>query len=204
MFLLVVGLPVLTGVAAGYLAGGRLRHLTALRLRVLWLPWCAAAIQLAQYRAAGLRHLLQDQAHLPMLAPVFVLMCLWVALNLPRRSRPLQAAGLTLLTGAALNGITIAVNGRMPYSRAAAAISGQAPGHFSDGPKNMPATGSTHLAWLGDIIPVPTVHAVASIGDVFLLAGITVLLVVGMRQPPTPVGREITSGRVCVDAVRES
>ncbi|MFC0541706.1 DUF5317 family protein [Kutzneria chonburiensis] len=181
MSLLVFCLPILTGLAAGYLAGGRLRHLTALRLRAWWLPWTAAAIQLAQYRLAGLRHLLQDEAHLPMLVPVFALMCLWIMLNLPRRSRPLQVSGLTVLAGAVLNGIAIAGNGRMPYSRAAAVLAGQRPGDFDSGPKNVPAVDSTHLAWLGDIIPVPPLHAVASIGDLFLLAGITLLLAFGMR-----------------------
>ncbi|MEV5575508.1 DUF5317 family protein [Spirillospora sp. NPDC052269] len=186
MFLFVVALPVLVGLAAGYLTGGAVTRLAGLRLRALWLPWVAALVQLAQYRAVTLRHLLQDRLHVPMLALVFALMCLWVAVNLPRRTRAIKTAGVLLLGGAALNGVAIALNGRMPYSRTAAVAAGQHPGHLLSGPKNMPAGTSTHLAWLGDIIPLPPLHAVASIGDVLLLAGVATVLVAGMHLRPTP------------------
>ncbi|MFC5184976.1 DUF5317 family protein [Actinomadura harenae] len=186
MFLLVVGLPVLVGLAAGYASGGRISRISGLRLRALWLPWVAALVQLAQYRVAALRHLLQDRLHVPMLALVFGLMCLWVAVNMTRQTRAVRTAGVLLLGGAALNGTAIALNGRMPYSRTAAVLAGQHPGHLASGPKNMPAEASTHLAWLGDVIPLPPLHAVASIGDVFLLVGVVTVLVAGMHLRPTP------------------
>ncbi|MEU7903602.1 hypothetical protein [Actinoplanes sp. NPDC049118] len=40
--------PVVSGVALGYLLGGRLAGFRTIRIRALWLVWLAAGVQFAQ------------------------------------------------------------------------------------------------------------------------------------------------------------
>jgi hypothetical protein len=63
-----------------------------------------------------------------MLALVFALAASWLAVNLLRWPKALRLAGTTIFLGAALNGLVILVNGRMPYSPTAAALAGIKPG----------------------------------------------------------------------------
>jgi len=91
--------------------------------------------------------------------------------------------------GLALNALATVVNGGMPFSvpgaRAAgmseAAIAAPPPGH-------VPMDGGTHLAVLADVVPVPGLHIVFSLGDVLLWAGLAGYLVAAATATHVPPG----------------
>ncbi|MGW5418634.1 DUF5317 family protein [Streptomyces sp. NPDC003943] len=176
--LILFGGPVAVGTAAGYVSGGRL---LGVRLRRLWLLWLAAAVQVAQLATTSLPGAAGRSLRAPLLALAFALALLWLGFNAPGRPWPLKTGvGLTL-TGAVLNALAIAVNGRMPCSLSSATAAGLRAG--SETAKNVPAGRSTHLLALGDTIPLPPLHAVVSIGDVLLAIGAALLVATAMHHP---------------------
>ncbi|GAB2622848.1 hypothetical protein Aab01nite_26920 [Paractinoplanes abujensis] len=180
-FLLLTVTPPVAGVLLGYLCGGRLSGLRAVRIRALWLIWLAAAVQFAQYSAPDVRHLVEDVAGVPMLALVFGIVFGWLTVNLGHWPAAIRWAGAVIVLGAAMNALVIGLNGRMPYDSAAATAAGSTPG--LEGPKNAPADAGTRLAPLGDIIPVPLINKVASPGDVLISGGTVALVALAMRRP---------------------
>ncbi|MEU4235786.1 DUF5317 family protein [Actinoplanes sp. NPDC026619] len=178
-FVLIIAPPV-AGVLLGYLSGGRLSGFRTVRVRALWLVWLAAAVQFAQYYVPGVRHLVEDRAGLPMLAPVFAIVFAWLAVNLRNWPGAIRVAGVAIVLGAAMNALVIGLNGRMPYDPAAAVAVGSAPD--AEGPKNAPAGDRTRLASLGDVIEVPVLRKVASPGDVLISGGTVALVVLAMRR----------------------
>jgi hypothetical protein len=179
-FLMLTVAPPLAGVAVGYLLGGRLAGFRQVRIRQLWLLWAAAAIQFAQYAADGVRRFTEETIGLPMLVPVFALVLAWFAVNLRHWPPAIRAAAVLIVLGAALNGLAIAANGRMPYDPAAVAAVGLRPG--VETPKNEPADGRTRLATLGDTIPVPLLRKVVSPGDLLIGGGAAAFVVFAMRR----------------------
>ncbi|BCJ77009.1 hypothetical protein CS0771_65530 [Catellatospora sp. IY07-71] len=171
--LLLLLAPPAVGVIVGYACGGRLAGLRNLRLAALWLLWLAAAVQAAQYYVTPLRHP-------ALLAIVFSLVLWWLALNLPAWPRAIRIAGIAIIVGALANGLTIALNGRMPYEPATAEAVGLRPGLTT--PKNEPADDATRLAFLGDTIPVPPLQKVVSPGDLLIGAGTVALTALAMRR----------------------
>jgi hypothetical protein len=159
----------------GYLSGGRLSGFRTLPIRALWLVWLAAAVQFGQYSVPAL-HRLRG----PLLALVFAIVLVWLGVNLPRWPVAIRLAGLAIVLGAGLNALAIGLNGRMPYSPSAAESVGLHAGVVT--PKNMPAGDGTRLAALGDTIPVPVLHKVASPGDVLISGGAAALVVIAMRR----------------------
>ncbi len=175
------GAPVGAGVLVGYLCGGRLSGLSAVRLRRLWLLWLAAALQILQLTTtqvwpAGLG----GPARVALLAGTFVTGLAWLALNTPDRPGVMQFAVWTIAAGGILNGVAVAANGRMPYNRSAAATAGLRPGTLTA--KNIAAGAHTRVPALGDIIPVAAVHAVLSVGDLLIIAGVIGLIASAMGQ----------------------
>jgi Family of unknown function (DUF5317) len=199
-----LALPVGAGLLAGYAAGGSLAGLVATRLRVLWLLWLAAGVQTAQLASGrlagsgGLPGAAARDLRGPLLVAVFALAGAWLAANLAGRPRAMQAAAGLALAGGLANGVAIAANGRMPYLPGAARAAGLA--RDAETPKNVVAGPASHLAALGDIIPVPPLHAVISLGDVLIVAGVIVLIAAAMRQVPSrrrsggagPLRKEVT------------
>jgi hypothetical protein len=179
-FLLLTIAPVLAGVAVGYLLGGRLAGFRRVRIRALWLLWAAAAVQFAQFAADGVRHFTEETLGLPMLVPVFALVLAWFAVNLRDWPPAIRAAAVLIVAGAALNGVAIAANGRMPYDPAAVAAVGLQAG--VETPKNEPADDRTRLGQLGDTIPVPLFRKVVSPGDLLIGAGAGAFVVAAMRR----------------------
>lgn len=182
--LLLLIIPPAVGVFAGYATGGRLGRLTSLRFRVGWLLFLAALLQAAQYYSRPVRTLFGRDLGVPMLAIVFVLVAVWLVVNVLDWPTPLRLAGAAISLGAALNGLVIMLNGRMPYSQAAARQVGLRP--FLETPKNAPAGSGTALRLLGDIIPVAPLHKIISPGDVFIVLGGSALIAVAMRRTPYP------------------
>ena len=85
-----------------------------------------------------------------------------------------QIPGMLLIAaGVLLNTIVITANQAMPVSPTAAARAGlEPPPAVSDELKHERLDADTRLSWLGDVIPVPGVKEVLSIGDVVLALGV--------------------------------
>lgn len=180
--------PPVMGVVVGYLCGGRLANLRNIRLSALWLLWLAALVQAAQYYVTPLRHPAT-------LIVVFGLVLCWLAVNLPAWPLGIRLAGVAITVGALANGLTIALNGRMPYEPSVAAAVGLRPDLTT--PKNEPADGATRLAFLGDTIPVAPLHKVVSAGDVLIGGGTVALTALAMRrrrEQPDPAPQRTTGG----------
>jgi uncharacterized protein DUF5317 len=176
------GIPVLAGVAAGLCSGGTFRGLLATRLRALRLLWLAAIVQVAQFSTRSLPRPYDTGLRLPLLAVTFALVIAWLVVNLRGRTRTMRAAAATIMAGGLLNATAIAANGRMPYLRSAAAAAGIGSGYQTA--KNVAATTHTRLAAMGDVIPVPPLRAVVSIGDILIVGGTIILVAAAMRQTP--------------------
>ncbi|MCW3819112.1 DUF5317 family protein [Micromonospora sp. DR5-3] len=179
MSLLLVG-PVLVGLAAGYLTGGRLRWLAEQPLRGLWLLYAAAGVQLLTHVPPGSR-LLSATAQRWLTTLVFATVGVAMLINLPHLSRPARAGIAVVLTGAALNGATILPNGHMPVAPTALHDVGAAPTGPTLDPHHTVGTATTRLAALGDILPVPWLDVVVSVGDVVLMTGVALLVAALMR-----------------------
>jgi hypothetical protein len=94
----------------------------------------------------------------------------------------LRYGALAVAAGGLLNGVAIAANGRMPYSTWAASKAGLGVGLQTA--RNVAATHATRLLPIGDIMPVPPLHAVFSIGDMLICLGIAAMIVAAMRNRP--------------------
>jgi hypothetical protein len=78
--------------------------------------------------------------------------------------------------GLALNLTVIVVNGAMPVSLGAARAAGLPPVPRAAGIKHERLSRSTVLPWLADVVPVPVVGTVISMGDIVLACGIARLV----------------------------
>jgi len=172
---LLFAIPVIAGLAAGYAAGGKLRNLVATRFRALWLLWAVAAAQFAD---------LIPLARTWVLVATFTVALGWLMVNALSWPPALRYGALAAAAGGLLNGVAIAANGRMPYSAWAAAKAGLGVGYQTA--RNVGATHVTLLLPIGDVIPVPPLHAVFSIGDVLICLGIATMIIAAMRNHPDP------------------
>ena len=177
---------ILLGLLLGLRAGGRLENLANIQLR--W-PLLLIAAVLVRFGTEGLLNLgvgVVDQLRVPLLATGFVLLLigLWVNRGYP---------GLSIaFVGILLNGVVIVVNGgHMPIWATSLVAAGLTPDdvtsalHFV-----VPGEASDfflHALILGDIIPVPIpiVQNVASLGDLFLTAGLAFFLFASVVRVPT-------------------
>jgi Family of unknown function (DUF5317) len=182
-------------VATVPLFGGRLRALAHVRIRSFWLIGSALALQvLAISVVPTWPHALLVSAHL-----VSYLMAGWfVWINR-------QISGLPIVAlGGAFNALTIAVNGgTLPASRSALATAGIHPvaGDFN----NSGVLAHPHLAWLGDVIPVPASVPMAnvfSVGDLLILVGLAYGLhhLCGSRLVRSSCRKELTAGSTATAA----
>ena len=167
--MVLVVLTVAGGVIVGMSRGGRLRHMADAPLRVTWLAVVAAGAQfvfaLAPSATAGVVLTGISQAGL--------LAFLWCNRFL--------AGALLIALGSLLNSIVIVANGAMPVSRDAVLAISRHPAEVSAGRHRL-LTETDALPWLADIIALPLLRTVVSVGDVILAAGIG-LLVTNLMQP---------------------
>jgi hypothetical protein len=158
----------------GLIVGGRVSALASLKVR--WTP--AALIGLA------LQLVPWPGATLPLLM-VFVSYGILLAFALANVRAGLPGFGLVLI-GIVMNFTVIAVNQGMPVTRDALIASHQEetlpilldrPGakHHLAGPDD-------RLMFLADVIPVPPLDLVVSLGDVLAYAGVAWLIIGGMRR----------------------
>ena len=149
------------------LTGGRLAAVARMRIRALWAPIAALALQvLIVSIVPGGNHGLHSDLHIATYAMIGGF--LFANRRLP--GVPLIAAG------AAANALAIIANGGvMPAARAAQQMAGLVErGHQFH---NSVALAHPHLLWLGDLIPVPgPLPNVLSAGDCLIFLGMLVLL----------------------------
>src|SRR3954469_25411367 len=177
---------VAVGLLLGLLAGGRLDNLANIRLRFLPLLFLGVIVRFGT--ELGLSYGLDtfEALRVPLLAFAYglLLFTLW-----QNRSYP----GLVLaFVGIALNAIAIMANGgHMPVRDRAFAEAGFTGPINPQSHYELSSTAPAfllRLGFLGDIIPIPVppVQNVASIGDIFLSAGLAFFLFATLLRRPTP------------------
>lgn len=146
-------------------ASGRLSRLAEVRLRGLWLPVAALALQVVILEVVPRApRALLVVGHLAsyVLAGIFV----WLNRSVPGL--------LVVAAGATLNGVVIAINGgTLPASPSAQRLAGitEVPGDFT----NSGVVARPHLSVLGDVFawpqPLPLAN-VFSVGDLLIVLGV--------------------------------
>ncbi len=173
---------VVAAIATSLLRGGRLGAIADREVGRFGLLITGAVLQVAAVVAIralelgpGIAGLLLVGSTVPIL--LWILVHAWV-----------PGAALVLL-GLVANALVIGLNGGMPVSGEAAAVAG-----LSGTPpagEHVPLTAETVLPALADVIPVPPIRSVISVGDILLAAGLFPLanhLLGGRRlRPRTPV-----------------
>ncbi len=160
------------------LRGGRLGNIAHAEVTAGWLLFVGVAIQFGVNAAAG-RGLLPD-AGLSGWSLLLVSQLLVIAFLVANRQLPgvwWVAAGL------ALNAIVMAANRAMPVDPAAIAALGLDGATVPPG-KHTLLTADTHLPWLADIIPVPWLRSILSVGDLVLAVGLIPMIHALMTTPP--------------------
>lgn len=179
--MLIVLALVVCAVVYGVLRGGSLESVAATTLRSSWL--LAAGLVAQVVFAAWRPQWLSGRWALLVLVASNLAMLVFIALN--RRLPGLLLADV----GLALNLTVILLNGAMPVSAPAAATAGIGGTPGASGLKHELMSSSTALPWLGDVLPVPGVGEVYSVGDLVLAAGIARLAyartVARSRRPAT-------------------
>jgi len=182
---------ILLSVLIGYLVGGRLRGFERLHLRYWWLAPIGLGLQALPLPDA--RHGTDFLVRMAVLGVSYLLLLLFAGVNIRIIGMPL------LLVGLALNAVVVIANGGMPVSRHALVVSGQTEVlkllTADEGAKHHLMTSEDRLTPLADVIPIPPpVGQAASVGDVFVYAGLAWLIVAVMRgrtgeQAPPEEGR---------------
>jgi hypothetical protein len=162
--LAVLIIAVLTTVIA-LLRGGSLESLAATKVKWLWLVWVGLIAQV------GFRILeppwLTDTWGLIVLASTNLVIVWFMVLNRQQPGMILVAVGLLM------NLVVITANEAMPVSDYVfEVIDIDESALDSAGFKHERMTGETVLPWLGDVVPIPPLREVWSIGDFVLAAGI--------------------------------
>lgn len=174
------------GLILGLLAGGRISHLGSVRLH--WVPVLAAALILRFGTQAllGADVGIVEALRVPLLGAAFLLLlgALWVNRTYP---------GITLaFVGTLANGLAIMANGGLmpiwaPSLTAAGFTTADVPTAINVIlPPALDANFLVHLGPFSDIIPIPLplIHNVASIGDIFLMAGLAFFLFASVVRVP--------------------
>ena len=158
--MVLVALTVAAGVVLGYARQGRLRRLGQADLRFPALIGVALAGQVGLSAVAGTG----GPARTALLIAVNAAL-----LGFAWANRMLPGMGLVML-GFALNALVILANGGMPVAPEALAAIGERPAVLATGRHRLLQPGD-RLSVLADVLPVPVLRSVYSVGDVTLAAG---------------------------------
>ena len=178
--LVLMALPVVIAAAIVLLVGRtEFRALLSLRLRVLWLMWAAAAIQFLRVTdpewAAWLLLPLGGVWTILLTWTFAVAFCVVNLATIPPRARLAMAV---LVIGFSMNSLTMAVNHGMPFSPDSARVAGFSEQEIATPvPGKHPQDSDTSLMIISDVVPVPGLQKVLSVGDILMLLGLTWLLV---------------------------
>lgn len=158
-FVLVVGV---VAAVYGLIRGGSLDSLAATHFRFLWLLFAGLVVQVGfDLWNPGW---LTETGDLVILVLSNLAVAAFLVLN---RSLP----GMWLAaTGLLLNALVITLNQGMPVSDESLELAGLSLSEY--GIKHEPLGPNTSLPWIADVIPLPGLKKVLSIGDLFLAAGI--------------------------------
>ena len=188
--MLIFTVAALTGVAAGFLLGGRLAALADVRLRAPVVVWMALAFQLAL--GLGPLRSLPDGLRFGLVATSYGMLGAWLALNaVLRRATLMRGAFAVLAVGWLLNLVVMVPNGGMPVSAAALSGSGAPAGlDVEEGHlwKHVEMSPSTVLPALGDVVAVPALASAVSAGDLVLVVGVAMVMAAGMIGGRGPAG----------------
>ena len=164
-------------VVVALLRGGRLRRIADSDLRWAGLLFLGVVLQVIVDLAAGRGVIGGGLTYAGLLASQIVVLA-WVLGN--RRQRGMALIGLGLL----LNAVVMAANGAMPVDPDAVRALGVDTVAIAPG-KHELLTSQTRLPWLADVLAVPPIRTVISVGDLVLATGIAVLVHHLMtRRPP--------------------
>ncbi|HZA19769.1 MAG TPA: DUF5317 domain-containing protein [Actinomycetota bacterium] len=147
-------------VLIGLARGGSLSSLSATRVRWLWLVYAGVLVQVAGAL------LLSGDAGLVVVIASNAVIAAFLLRNLRLPGMTLAAVGLVL------NVLVIAANGAMPVSAEVIEAAGGSDTEEIGGLKHERLTDDTRFAFLGDVIAVPGLREVLSLGDVLLALGI--------------------------------
>lgn len=182
------------GIAVGYLRHGSIRNLVDLQLRWSWLVLVGLALQVGGDMVSVFVYprLRDSPLAIIILALSYGALVTFVFLNRKGLGTTLIAAGLIS------NVVVIIANRGMPVSLRATRTAGiDIKDYLSTALKHRVMGPGTRLRFLGDIIGVPLVRNVVSIGDLVLGAGLF-LLVVSAMQPrdiaPAIIGEDVQTG----------
>jgi MFS family permease len=184
---------ILLGLILGLVAGGSITNLAAVRLRWIGILFLAVVVRFGTEAAIGAHVEVVQTLRLPLFGLSFGLLLsgLWV-----NRSNP----GLSLaFVGILLNTIAVVANGGyMPIWRPALVQAGFAPDAIFSPFHIIPTSDALNAAFLlragplGDILPIPLpfIRNVASIGDLFLSAGLGFFLFATVLRSPAQAAEE--------------
>ena len=176
-------------IAIGWLRGGSFRSLASLRLRWPGLLLAALVLQLG-IDAVGSNATLRFLT----LACSYALVGACLALNMPGGPRWRRVGVAAMVAGYLLNVVAILANRSMPVSVAALRAVGGTPAALLEPPnldKHVAAGSDAVWLWLGDVVPIPGVGAVISIGDIALIVGVVLVVCAGMMTvAPSVLGPE--------------
>jgi hypothetical protein len=182
--LFLIAFPAVLGIAYGYARGGRLRNLAGFQVHAWWLLLLASAVQVCRYRhVPGTGWLFGSYTSLRPMLIVFGIVAVWLVLNTVK-ARPERAGILLIATGWLANFVVMAVNNGMPVDRDAAISVGFRADIFSTNQIGdyHALSSADRLGWLADVMPVPYVQRVASVGDVLIVLGVMAVFAVAMRR----------------------
>lgn len=166
---------------AGLARGGRLENITIGRFRFPALVFGGLALQVGvQLYALFVDPRLREGGRvIAILSASYVLLVFFVLANL--RLQGMAWVGL----GLALNMTVISANAGMPVSITAASAAGFDPSDYlRTAVKHRPLGPSTRLPYLADVIPLPGLRKVISVGDVVFGVGIFLLVEGLVRYRP--------------------
>lgn len=176
--MLLMAVSVVATVAVVVIQRRTLRPLLGLRLRWSWLVWLAAVVQFLRTRdphwTGGV---LAWHDGVLAVGATWLLGAAFVVANLSAITPRARLGAGVLAAGFSLNALAIVVNGAMPFSAMSARQAGFA-ARAIDAPTagHAPIDADTGLAALTDVIPVPGLGVVVSIGDLLMVIGVTWLL----------------------------
>ncbi len=164
-------------VVAALLRGGRLSSLADVRLRSWWLLFVGFGMQaVTNFFPTSADWAAPVAVALILVSYVPLLGLVWLNREYPG----MWLAGVGIL----MNLSVIASNGGMPVLPEAAGLAGSnGTIDFEEHYKHVLLDQSTRLPFLGDVIPLPVLHQVISLGDVFLAVGLAQFLEDQLRRP---------------------
>jgi MFS family permease len=185
------------GLVLGLVLGGRIERLAEIRLRYLWPLFLAVILRFGTEILLNAGVGVVDTLRLPLFAVAYGLLVFTLWSN---RGYP----GLALaFVGVSANAIVIVWNlGYMPVWLPALQASGL-PMHLESPLHLMLAAGTPadffrHLGPLSDVVPIPLwpVQNVASVGDLFLSAGLAIFLFATLMRAPVEIQQALIDARI--------